>query len=334
MFKSSNFVSDVSTIPSNWIFEYYLKTEPLRGQRIRIKSIFNEKDSNPSMYIYFSKKTNSYRFKCFSTGKEGTGYDLVHHLLNIPLSEVFPTIRRDYEQFLLSGGDTTEITIEDNSWQVADYTVRQFNMNDAVYWQEYNISDKMLAIYNVKPLASYKMSNGVESFIIANEFIYGYFQNNGTLYKIYQPKNLKQKFIKQFNFVQGSEQLFRRDNLVIVSSLKDGMALRSLGLRLDFVAPNSENTMFSDMFISDMKSRYKQIAVILDSDTIGTMYMNKYHDLYQLPFVFIPEEKDIADVVKNRGVSAAKYIILPKLHHAFEKYDTVFYENYLQNLKF
>ena len=178
------------------------------------------------------------------------------------------------------------------------------------------------------------MSNGVESFTISNEFVYGYFKNDGTLYKIYQPKILKQKFLKQLEFVQGSEQLFRKDNLVIVSSLKDGMALRSLGLRLDFVAPNSENTMLSDLFILDLKARYKQIAVILDSDTIGTMYMNKYRDLYNLPFVFIPEEKDIADIVKNRGVSDAKYLILPKLHHAFEKYDAALYEKYLQNLKF
>ena len=34
-------ISDIDDIPSNWIFEYYLGTEPLHGQRIQLKSIFN-----------------------------------------------------------------------------------------------------------------------------------------------------------------------------------------------------------------------------------------------------------------------------------------------------
>ncbi len=44
---------------------------------------------------------------------------------------------------------------------------------------------------------------------------------DGTLYKIYQPKVQKKKFIKVTDYIQGSDQLAGHNHLVITSSLKD-----------------------------------------------------------------------------------------------------------------
>ena len=43
---------------------------------------------------------------------------------------------------------------------------------------------------------SKKLNNEISEINIKNNHIYGYFKNNGTLYKIYQPNIKKKKFIK------------------------------------------------------------------------------------------------------------------------------------------
>ena len=64
MFSSKNAISDITEIPSTWIFEHYLKlSEKLTGQNIKMKSVFNPTEKTPSMFIYFDAKHNDYRYK-------------------------------------------------------------------------------------------------------------------------------------------------------------------------------------------------------------------------------------------------------------------------------
>ena len=59
-------------IPSNRVFEKLLNLEePLEGQTIKIKSIFNQEDKEPSMVIFFSEEDGIYRFKDFSSDQYG-----------------------------------------------------------------------------------------------------------------------------------------------------------------------------------------------------------------------------------------------------------------------
>jgi hypothetical protein len=80
MLSITSIITDINEIPREWVFEHYLKLDVrLTGQDVKIKSLFNPVDKNPSMYIFFSSN-NTYRYKDFSTGKTGDALDLVKEM--------------------------------------------------------------------------------------------------------------------------------------------------------------------------------------------------------------------------------------------------------------
>jgi hypothetical protein len=104
MFSLNNFVCDIKDVPSDWIFEHYLELpEPLKGQRVRINSVFNPADKTPSMYIYYYAEGSAYRFKCFSTGNGGSAVDLMRYLWKADFGYTINTIIRDYNNYMKSG---------------------------------------------------------------------------------------------------------------------------------------------------------------------------------------------------------------------------------------
>jgi hypothetical protein len=325
MFTSKNYISNIDDVPSNWIFEYYLGTEPLHGQRIQLKSIFNSDDKNPSMYIYFDPIEQVYKFKCFSTGNFGHAINLVMFLTKKNFKNASEQIIADYKEFLKTGNHVKGIIYNNERWQVCKYDTRSFSKRDADYWSAYNISSKLLNYWNVVSLNTYTMCNEEKSFDVRGLGIYGFFKKNGDLYKIYQPFIRDRKFIKVQDYLQGSEQLKGLNYLVIVSSMKDGLALLSLGLCVDFIAPDSENTILDSEVIDQFKQQYKAICVVLDRDKAGINAMNEYYKRYNFPFVYFQHEKDLADLVKLRGKDEARIIIVPKINKALEKYEEIQY---------
>lgn len=326
MFSSRHFISNVNDVPSNWIFENYLGCESLTGQNVRMHSLFNPHDRTPSMYLFYSPDTESYRFKCFSTGKGGNAIDLMTHLWKATYSEASKRIREDYVAFLKSGKICETKIVEHAQWKVGAYKTRKWTADDAQYWSVYNISSRLLEKYNVLPLEGYTMQKTASDKSVEQEFdvvhkrIYGYFTNDGQLYKIYQPEKRERKFIKVCNHIQGYDQLEEHPYLVIASSLKDAMVIKSMGLRVDVIAPDSENTMFSEDEIDTFKILYEAIVTVFDSDEAGIKSMCAYRDKYQIPFVYLPQEKDIADISKVHGIKYAFQEFVPKLHHALDKY--------------
>jgi len=59
MIRTKSLISDLQEIPKTWVFEYYLNLDDkLCGQDVKIKSVFNPNEKNPSMYIYYSHAKN------------------------------------------------------------------------------------------------------------------------------------------------------------------------------------------------------------------------------------------------------------------------------------
>ena len=56
MINVGKYVQKADDIPADWIFSHYLGLGKLKGQSIKMKSIFNEKDSVPSLIIYYNRK--------------------------------------------------------------------------------------------------------------------------------------------------------------------------------------------------------------------------------------------------------------------------------------
>ena len=159
-------------------------------------------------------------------------------------------------------------------------------------------------------------TNGKQSSITIKGYnIYGYFKDDGTLYKIYQPKVSDKKFIKVKNYIQGSDQLkYDKKYLVITSSLKDLMAFNRLKLTdAESIAPDSENTLIPDNMLNKIVTKYEKVFVLFDNDEAGIRSMEKYKEKYGFDYVILDMEKDLSDSIKKYGITETREVLLPLL---------------------
>lgn len=300
-------------IPSNWIFQYYCKLqEQLYGQDIKITSVFKPEERTPSMCIYYDGK--QYKFKDYSSGNAGTGLSLVIQFFGLTIYDALAKIRQDY--------DSQEVITDDvimkriGKFKVTSHIKRKWNELDVKFWTQFDIGSKMLKKYSVYPLSEYSMSkstdDGIEEMVISGQRIYGYFNNNGELYKVYQPYREKRKFINVLPYIQGSEQLaYKSPLLVICSSLKDIMSLDTLGFNIECVAPNSENTMLPKSSLAAYSLKYDGIMTFFDNDSAGKTSMTKYKDKYGIPGIYLKMSKDLSDSIRDHGAKKTKQYLTP-----------------------
>jgi hypothetical protein len=320
MLSTKYLVQSLKDVPETWIFQYYCKlSEKLTGQDVKIKSIFNETEKTPSMWLFCSN--GKYFFKDFSTGKGGNAIKLVQEYFNEDFKHTSIRIIEDYNRYVLLNNGTehklTEFKVH-SRYKVKYAQVRKWTSQDKYYWQQYNISSKILETYNVKPLEYYKMEkiedDELKSLEIKGPFIYGYYSQSEELYKIYQPKVKEHKFIKIHSHLQGIDQLENHPFLLICSSLKDAMVIKSAKLNLDVVAPDSENTIIKKEVIDQLKKSYKKIITLFDNDKAGVDAMKKYKEIYDIDYVYFSLEKDVADAVKVHGKNKTFISLIPAIH--------------------
>jgi hypothetical protein len=324
MFCSKDLSESVKDVPSAWIFETYLGLgETLTGQSVKIKSAFNPKDSNPSMHIFFSLKLNQYWFQDFSSGYKGSAMDMVMKLWNMDFGPAAQRVLSDYAKFKLKGGNAHRDIKPVAPWQINHVRTRGWNVDDASYWGQFQISSKMLEHYRVVPIQSYNMTKNedgnISSFTVSNKCIYGYYSQDGTLCKVYQPLNPDRKFMKVADYLQGSDQMtYKKPYLVICASLKDAMCLRSMKMELDVVAPDSENVLISKEVIEIWKESYEVIVTLFDNDAAGIKNMKAYKQKYDIPFAWLQMEKDLADAVKAHGLLTVRNRVAPIIMRQIE----------------
>jgi len=324
MLRTKSQVSTVADVPREWVFEYYLKLSvKLHGQDVKIKSPFNVAgDKLPSFFVYYCNATNKYSFKDFSTDRQGDGVTLVRDLFNLKnRGEAAHMVIEDYNKYVLANPNAVrrpEFKAQ-SRYQVGAFTPRHWNKFDEQFWTAFKIDSKLLKHYNVQPLKDYtlvKERNGGKKQVLLmnNTLMYGFFRSDGTLYKIYQPFD-KVKFMKVIDYIQGTDQLkFNKDYLIICSSLKDMMAFIKLGINnAECVAPDSENTLIPERIINTYKEKYKKICTMFDNDAPGIRSMEKYLRVYDIPFVHLNLEKDIADCVKEHGINNTRIHLYPIL---------------------
>jgi hypothetical protein len=323
MISTKNIISELKQVPKEWVFEYYLNLkEKLTGQDIKMLSAFNPKDKVPSMFVYFDTTANCYKFKDFSSGNQGDTIALVMYLFNLQGREhAAAKIMNDYSSYLKNNVvvQKTEFKIHDK-FKVVDYEMRHWNSLDQEYWMKYKIGSGLLDRYNVVPLEFFTMEKEeldgrVTSFSFKRPYMYGYFRNDGSLYKIYMPKNTDKKFIKVENYIQGTDQL-KHDSkyLLITSSLKDLMAFHKLGIsNIEVIAPDSENTMIGEKAMGELSKLYKSIIVLFDNDDPGIKAAERYNIKYGIKHIILPMEKDLSDSVKMHGIDKVREVLFPLL---------------------
>jgi len=312
------FSTDTFPVPNTWVFEKFLNLEEkLAGQSVSIKSIFNKDDKTPSMKIYLHDN-NKYKFKDFSTGRSGDAVDLIQMLYNLPNRQ--EAFRKTYDFW--KAGDYENYSVGKlikTEYEVSDFSIRQWNTNDVEYWTAYKIGSEDLDFHCIKPLASYtfKMSRGSEvtSREFSKPYCYGYFRTDGTLYKIYNPKDKRTKFIKVKNYIQGHDQLkYEGKWLIILASLKDLVSFKKLRFpNIECIAPDSENTMLTPKQIEYYRKRYPFISILFDNDLAGKNSAIKYQDAYDIPYTNFDVEKDISDCIKAHGLKNTRIFLQPQL---------------------
>jgi hypothetical protein len=321
MISTANVQRKIQDIPSPWIFQYYCQiNEHLAGQELKITSVFKPTERTPSMVLYWDETGSRYKFNDFSTGRKGDAIDLVKLLYGLDNKDATIRILNDYQNFVNNRGQFSsgEIKIS-QKYKVTEHSVRFWDSNDAKFWPQFNIGSNLLDYYNVRPLQQYIMTKPDDGhqIIISKPYIYGYFKADGTLYKIYQPYNKDRKFIKVVSgYVQGSEQ-HGKDNpyLLLTSSLKDTMGIRSLGLeRLDMDSPDSENNMLDELYIQTAKAKYKQILTLFDSDSAGIDAMKSYEEKYGFTPVYFTMAKDPTDGIKKYGALPVRDNLVIKIN--------------------
>jgi DNA primase len=155
----------------------------------------------------------------------------------------------------------------------------------------------------------------ITSYKFSRPYVYGYFRNDGELYKIYMPKVPEKKFIKIQNYTQGMDQLqYDSKYLLIVSSLKDLMSFKKLGIgNIECIAPDSENTMIGESVIGKLREKYSKIIVLFDNDEPGIKAAQRYTDKYGIKAINLEMSKDLSDSVKDHGIEPVRDKLLSLL---------------------
>lgn len=314
MLSKNPIIVNFLDIPKEWVFEYYLNlSERLSGQSIKMKSIFNNKDKIPSMCIY-TNANDEYRFKDFSSSYQGDGVELVRRIFNYPnRSFTMSRIIGDYNEYL-SNNNYEPLKYKIHSkYGVSDYEIRHWTMYDKTYWQMYKLNSSILETYNVHPLSFFNLTKEednkvLDSMKIESNFLYGYFREDGTLYKVYMPKNKNKKFLKVRDYIQGTDQLeYKSKYLIILSSLKDLMCFKLLGINnIECIAPDSENSMIHNNIMKTFIEKYNKIFILFDNDEPGIKSAKKYEKQYQFSYINLELSKDLSDSIKDYGIDKVR----------------------------
>jgi len=325
MFSTKNLVLEGSDVPSTWVFQYYLNlSETLTGQDVKIKSVFNPSEKTPSFCIYVDKNIMQYKFKDFSTGKNGNKVDLIKLLFEIEYPDAMRKIVSDYNKYIKTSEYKNLTIVPEPKWSLDFVKIKAWSIEDQEYWLSYRIGKTILEKYNVKPIEYYNLikTNGsdIKSLKINGTMCFGYFDKDDKPFKFYQPKSKSHKFYKVKQYLQGLDQLeYNQPYLVICSSLKDAMCLKGMGYNIEVIAPDSENTMIKPHVIQYLKKKYKRVITLFDNDEAGLKAMERYADAYKING-FVPTIcKDISDAMKLHGFDKVHAMLKPLLKQTLNK---------------
>lgn len=309
------------------IFKYYIPGIEL-GKRIN--SPLRE-DKNPSFNIFWYPAVKKVFFKDLGTGDKGDSFSYVQRIKDCNFTTALKIIAKDFRldtylnvkdsnyipsinEPIVYDKSIIEKSIRDSA--CIQITEREWLSRDVYYWKSYGVSKKTLIKYRVRPI-QYMFINGNVYGVDRLAYAYTELKDGVVKYKIYQPLLKENKWFNNFvdNTLSGFSQLPKDgDLLIIASSLKDAMCLHDLGYT-SVIAPQTENYIFKQYVLDDLKWRFKRVVLFYDHDDAGLKASEHMKQLFNLEYITTgaSEFKDPSDYYKFNGKEKLLKLIQGKL---------------------
>lgn len=325
-----------NTVTEERIFEYYYGCSIIIKTK-RYPNIARGGDSPTCGFIY--DKSNRVIIKDFKEDKCYSAWDFVKLMYNCSAKEALEIIARDLnitsQKPIKKRYVDVDLTENKNAIQKQHYKVipRAFLPIDIDFWGQFNITEKTLNKYEVKPVQDYYRYDysfakytRYYSFDWSKElcYVYPYLnERDDQEVKIYRPNNKQNKWHGNANvntifglpqlLLDDVDELEKKNVCFIASGLKDLMCLSEMGF--DAICGNSESSFVPEYIITLLKSVYKEIIIIFDIDETGVYHAIKNSELYNIkycelyPIDLNQKEKDVADYCKSFGLERTKDLI-------------------------
>lgn len=291
--------------------EYYLGIKVAKG----LFCSPLRRDNTPTCSFY-KNKSGELIFKDFNGSFYGNFISVVMEKYHVSYYKALQIIAEDFN---LSKRHTDKVAVnpikpsttvfKDTGPADVRVEIKDFTQEELNWWNSYGITLDILKKFNVYSCKNIFLNGELFKTIYKDNFMFGYYggkKDNLELWRIYFPKQSNYRFLTNWpaKKIQGLKQLKKDGDIcVITKSMKDTMCLYSLGISA--IAPNSENLFIADTILERLKSKFKYIIVLYDSDLPGIQNMCKIKKKRpELIYFYIPRHynaKDISDFYKKYG---------------------------------
>lgn len=263
----------LSHLSQEQIFEYYLNEEVELGRKYTAPY---RVDHTPSCFFdYFNEILYFYDFADTQTSKDVFAFVMAlydvdfRESLNVILNDLIINGNHNLERKVLSPLIAIKPKKRDRKLQ---YVKRDWNLDDAIFWNKYQINKQTLINDGVFPISSFfgEKKNGDYFSIGCNTITYAYTQFHNNRVKIYAPKSKHMKWITNCSSddVGGIDDLPEKAELLIITkSYKDYRVLKNL--KLNVIWFQSETIKPDDNILENLTQRFDKIVIWFDRDPTG-----------------------------------------------------------------
>lgn len=291
--------------------EYYLGIKVAKG----LFCSPLRRDNTPTCSFY-KNKSGELIFKDFNGSFYGNFISVVMEKYHVSyykalqiIAEDFNLSKRHTDKVVVNPIKPSTTVFKDTGPADVRVEIKDFTQEELNWWNSYGITLDILKKFNVYSCKNIFLNGELFKTIYKDNFMFGYYggkKDNLELWRIYFPKQSNYRFLTNWpaKKIQGLKQLKKDGDIcVITKSMKDTMCLYSLGISA--IAPNSENLFIADTILERLKSKFKYIIVLYDSDLPGIQNMRKIKKKHpELIYFYIPRHynaKDISDFYKKYG---------------------------------
>lgn len=318
MVTREDILAKVSTydIMRHFLSSYY-EGLPLRpGVHVHVPEVSGHQKT-PSFNIYYSRKSNEYRYKDF-TGNDGSCFDLVMNLYNVSFPESIKIINKEMNLNLDSEDIEYHKVAKPKSEPKIevvrnyDFDVKYFSWTakrkHISWWTRFGTSIQTLELYGWKPINTLEYYSKTGELITIKDYdytlIFAWERNGWGKYYIPEIPGIQKKRFgyfgkKEEGYVFGMEQLPEYGNdLHLISGEKDVTNSRSHGMFSVCLTSEESHPMNYPSFMNLIKSgRFKNCWMLYDVDKTGKRQTEKINKM-------IPELKPkVLPIAENDDLS-------------------------------